>query len=236
MTFNESDIRRDGAGKFAEKQGSAPTLTLDGREAEIAHARNVDSQIAEAWNEFHAVNDKAVALLKTAAKSKKSLGHYPASSRDRIAARIEKDEAKAAEYQEEAAPLRQTAIDLDRENYTGWNRFFLVEHIHNSQHCSSFRPTTRVGWLPNVSGLTEAEAVKEHGATLCTICFPSAPTELTTKAADDSVCSGTGTFLDRKQPHRAGYYSGNWGTCPECGGQVTLTSGNKLRKHKKGEA
>lgn len=236
MTFNESNIRRDGEGKFSEKQGSAPTLTLDNRAAEIAYARDSDSRIAEAWGDFHAINDKAVALTKAAAKSQRSLGHYPEHSRARIQARIDRDEAQAAEYRKEAAPLREAAIELDKELYTGWNRFFLVEHIHSSQHCSSFRPTTRIGWLPNVSGLTEAEAVKEHGATLCTICFPSAPTELTTKAADDSVCTGTGTYLDRKQPHRAGYYSGNWGTCPECGGQVTLTSGNKLRKHKKGEA
>lgn len=235
MTFNESDVNRDRVGKFSEKVGSAADLTLD-RAAEIAHARDSDTRIAAAWNEFHAINDKAVALTKSAAQSRRSLNHYPSSTRERIEARIARDEEKAAEYRAEAEPLREAAIELDKELYTGWNRFFLVEHIHNSTHCSSFRPTTRVGWLPNVSGLTEAEAVKEHGATLCTICFPSAPTELTTKPVDDTVCPGTGSYLDRDQPHRVGYYRGNWGTCPECGGQVTLTSANKLRKHKKGEA
>lgn len=235
MTFSESQHNRDTVGRFSDKLGSAPELTLD-RAAEIAHARDSDTRIAEAWNAFHDVNDKAVALTKSSAKTRKVINQYAPNQRERILARVERDEAKAEEFREEAKPLRQAAVDLNEELYDGWNRFFLVEHIHSSQHCSSFRPTTRVGWLPNVSGLTEAEAVKEHGATLCTICFPSAPTELTTKPVDDSICAGTGTYLDRKQPHRVGYYSGNWGTCPECGGRATLTSANKLRKHKKGEA
>lgn len=237
MTFTESKVERDTVGRFSEKVGSAPELDLSvSRAEEIAAARDADTRIAEAWGEFHAVNDKAVTLAKSAAKTKKVLGQYPPASRERIAARVAREEEQAAAFREEAAPLRQAAVDLDKELYTGWNRFFLVEHIHSSQHCSSFRPTTRVGWLPNVSGLTEAEAVKEHGATLCTICFPSAPTELTTKPVDDSVCTGTGSYLDRKKEHRAGYYSGNWGTCPECGERVTLTSALKLRKHKKGQA
>lgn len=235
MTFNEQNVERDTAGRFSDKLGSAPELTLD-RDSEIAAARDADTRIAEAWNAFHAVNNKAVALRKSAAKSKKVLGQYPPVSRERIAARIEREESQAAEFAAEAAPLREEAINLDKELYTGWNRFFLVEHIHNTTHCSSFRPTTRIMWLPNVSGLTEAEAVKEHGATLCTICFPSAPTELTTKPVDDSVCPGTGTYLNRDKPHRVGYYSGNWGTCPECGERVTLTSARKLRKHKRGES
>jgi hypothetical protein len=64
-----------------------------------------------------------------------------------------------------------------------WSRFFLVTssagHIHSSMNCSTCRPTTSFGWLPDVSGLTEVEAVEAHGPTLCSVCFPSAPVEWT---------------------------------------------------------
>jgi hypothetical protein len=60
-----------------------------------------------------------------------------------------------------------------------WSRFFLVTssagHIHSSMHCSTCRPTTTYGWLPELSGATEAEAVEAHGPALCSVCFPTAP-------------------------------------------------------------
>lgn len=233
MTFNEQNVERDTVGRFSDKRGSAPELSLS-RDSEIAAARDADTRIAEAWEAYHKIADKASALYKSAMKTRNSLGQYSATTRERLLPRIDKQFAERDRLLEEAAPLRAAAEKLDKELYKGWNRFFLVEHIHSNMHCSSFRPTTRVAWLPNVSGLTEAEAVKEHGATLCTICFPSAPTELTTKPVDETICSGTGSYLDRDKPHRVGYYSGNWGTCPECGEQVTLTSARKLRKHKRG--
>jgi hypothetical protein len=234
MTFNETEHNRDTVGRFADKLGSAPELNLaTDRATEIAAARDADTRIAETWNAYYDIRDQAAALYKSATKTRKTLGQYSATARERLIPRIDAQFKESDRLLEEAAPFRVEAEKLDKELYKGWNRFFLVEHIHSSQYCSSFRPTTRVSWLPNVSGLTEAEAVKEHGATLCTICFPSAPTELTTKPVDESVCPGTGSNLDREKPHRVGYYSGNWGTCPECGGQVTLTSSRKLRKHKR---
>jgi hypothetical protein len=65
--------------------------------------------------------------------------------------------------------------------YTGWSRFFLVTsspgHVHSSMHCSSCRPTTTYGWLPELSDKSEDEAVAELGPSLCSVCFSSAPTE-----------------------------------------------------------
>ena len=65
--------------------------------------------------------------------------------------------------------------------YTGWSRFFVVTssqgHIHSSMTCSSCYRTTTYGWLPELSGDSEAEAVATHGPALCTVCFPSAPVE-----------------------------------------------------------
>lgn len=79
--------------------------------------------------------------------------------------------------------LNEAISDYERleSAYTGWSRFFLVTssrgHIHSSMSCSTCRPTTTYGWLPELSGLTEAEAVNDHGPALCSVCFPSAPVE-----------------------------------------------------------
>lgn len=73
-------------------------------------------------------------------------------------------------------------INFAEKQYTGWSRFFLVTsspgHIHDSMHCSSCRPTTSYGWLPELSGKSETEAVEAHGPALCSVCFSSAPTEM----------------------------------------------------------
>jgi hypothetical protein len=139
------------------------------RKSEIDTYREIDTRIAAAWNEFWKVQDKVIKTQKTL-RVYKSMG-------PRYAADIERISAKEAEYVVIAESLRAAVIELDAKEYTGWTRFYLVKHIHNTQHCSSFRWNTRIGWLPSVSGLTEQEAVAEYGATLCTKCFPSAPVE-----------------------------------------------------------
>jgi hypothetical protein len=96
-------------------------------------------------------------------------------------------EADLAKYRglfEERVAKRTEIVELDAY-YTGWSRFFLVTssqgHVHSSMHCPTCRPTTTYGWLPELSGKTEADAVAEHGPALCSVCFPSAPTEWTTE-------------------------------------------------------
>lgn len=203
--------------------------TNTNRQASIAHARACDERIAAAWSAYYAVADRATELLKEASRWERTLMHYaPGVRRERIEAMIAAKREQAAAITAEAEPLRDAARALDTELYEGWARFFMVQHIHSSASCSSFRPTTRVGWLPSVSGLTEAEAVAEHGSTLCTICFPSAPVELTMPKPDGS-CTGV---VDPALPSRRGYYRGNWATCSYCGQAVTLTPSGKLRKHK----
>jgi hypothetical protein len=106
-------------------------------------------------------------------------GIVPPYDADRpAAALVQRDElqAKLAELETRSDELEAT--------YTGWSRFFLVTsspgHVHSSMHCSTCRPTTTFGWMPELSGKTEAEAVKELGPTLCSVCFPSAPVDWTT--------------------------------------------------------
>lgn len=156
--------------------------------------------------------------------------------------------AKAREtFAEVTAEIDRLDAEFTRRG--GWSRFFLVQnaggHIHNSLNCSTCnkftsrgQSQTRFGWLPALSGQTEAEAVAEHGAILCTVCFPSAPVEWTNahevaKAERAAAqCSGSGTYLDSDKPHRTGYYSGNWGTCPQCAARPAVTKTGKLRAHK----
>ncbi len=61
-----------------------------------------------------------------------------------------------------------------------WARFEIAHggHIHNrNSTCHTLRPTTRVAWIPELSGDTEADAVAQYGPALCSHCFKSAPVE-----------------------------------------------------------
>lgn len=89
---------------------------------------------------------------------------------------------------EEAKAQRQVALDTAAPleaiyELHRWSRFFIVKnnngHIHSSMNCSTCFHDTQFGWLPSLSGLTEAEAVADQGSILCTICYPSAPVEWT---------------------------------------------------------
>lgn len=151
--------------------------------------------------------------------------------RDRAAAAPGRvDEARSAR---DAADDAVRAHEVQWRDNGRWSRFFVVQggHIHQSPGCHSLRPTTRLGWLPELSGESEADAVAAHGPTLCTHCFKSAPVEWTTQhqVIDPLACLGgsvvSGSF--RRRMH------GGIGVCGECGQLVTVTSTGKVRKHKK---
>jgi len=86
--------------------------------------------------------------------------------------------ARITELDSEMGELEQKYVDAG-----GWPRFFLVTnpggHIHSSMHCSTCNAETKFAWLPELSGQTEGEAVENYGGILCSICYPSAPTEWT---------------------------------------------------------
>lgn len=115
-----------------------------------------------------------------------------------------------------------------------WNRFFLVTssdgHIHSGMNCSTTRPTTTFGWLPDLSGKTEADAVAEHGPLLCTVCWPSAPLDWTRGKAKPAACTGSGFMPKAGTERRTGM---NWyGACTGCDQTQTLTTSGAVRKHK----
>jgi hypothetical protein len=147
----------------------------------------------------------------------------------------------------------QEIADLE-DTYTGWSRFFVVTssngHIHSSRACSTCYPTTTYGWLPNLSGKTEAEAIKHFGPAaeaLCSVCFPNAPVarmdaNLTQKQTDALLrgetpeavakkvyCPGSGQRSATPVDWRRMTPSGK---CPHCGYFGAVTQSGTMRKHK----
>lgn len=213
-------------------------MSKTARTSVIEHYRACDERIAAKWYMFHEANREAVAIeSKIDARRKSMHASYARNGESEKTMEDERVIALATNALEmakaKAASLRKDAVDLNEELYTGWSRFFLVKHIHSNLHCSSFRYTTVVKWLPSVSGLTEVEAVAEHGETLCTICFPSAPVELTTKTLDEGYCSGSGQRHSSEHlTGREGARYGASGYCPVCLRWTAVTKSGLMRKHK----
>lgn len=125
--------------------------------------RKIDTTLAEVY----ALRNRQIGL-KTAIKNSLQYARFEDSA-IRYRARL-------VIVEEEISNL-DSEIDRINESYTGWTRFFHVQHLHSSANCSSFRWNTRIVFVPEISGLTEEEAVAEFGKDLCTICFKSAPTK-----------------------------------------------------------
>jgi hypothetical protein len=150
----------------------------------------------------------------------------------------EHDEAdRAIRCAEDAGLKADEALATYEEadaQYGGWTRFFLVKnnngHIHRTMNCQTCFVTTQFGWLTDLSGLTEKEAVDAYGPLLCTVCFPSAPVEWTIGKKSTDHCPGlpTGQAVSYFTGRRTTYYR----TCSECGEQIAETASGALRKHK----
>lgn len=143
-----------------------------------------------------------------------------------------------AKYEAELAELDAAQKPLHEEYARRpWSRFFWVQnnggHVHSSMNCSTCNKgatATSFGWNPDLSGLTEADAVAKLGPTLCTVCFPSAPVEHT-RGVDKGHCPGSG------QPAvdgtRKRYGRSYYGECSGCHTtQTVLTSNYAVRAHK----
>lgn len=142
-------------------------------------------------------------------------------------------ELDAARTAWERAKTPNVVIDGEWDRRGGWSRFFVVRasggHIHSSLHCQTCRPTTDLGWLPQMSGRTEADAVAEEGPLLCTVCYPSAPLEWTVGTPKPEACGGTDEPAVPGTERRN--YSGTYGKCPECGDSRKLKASGRLPRH-----
>lgn len=174
-------------------------------------------------------DERALAL----AKDRAAAGERPAvmwaggyGYADMIA-KVEQAEAKMAEIQAAAEPFN---AEFQRRP---WSRFFTVPagHIHSSMNCSTCnrgRYATQFGWNPELSGLSEADAVAAKGPQLCTVCFPSAPVEWTVGEAKPS-CEGSAKAPVADTVTRYGMRA--YGTCTGCRQQHLLTQWGVIRKH-----
>lgn len=143
---------------------------------------------------------------------------------------------ETARSQVSAARATVEALDQVWRDHGRWSRFFIVPggHIHSSTACHTLHITTQIGWLPELSGESEAEAVAAYGTVLCSQphCFPTAPVEWTTKTAkplDPDQCPGSTHYV----PDANLRLCSPRGTCPQCGHTVSVTSRGNARKHKR---
>lgn len=166
---------------------------------------------------------------KTEAEVRAFVPTFTLYAQDHAAAIVRLDRARERLHQIEA---EIAALDAQ---YTGWSRFFLVPggHIHRSTRCSTCHPTTLFGWLPLLSGLTEADAVAEHGPLLCSVCFPLAPVEWTVgPQSSKTYCEGSNTRPEGfGSPQMTWTGRQNYLPCPSCGKYVAVTKYGEVRKH-----
>lgn len=149
-------------------------------------------------------------------------------------------DAVVKRYDEAAAELaatREAQAPLDAEyDRRPWSRFYIVAggHIHKSRYCSTCNRgqyRTEFGWMPDMSGMDEAEALvalAERSFILCTVCFPNAPTVPVVDAAP-THCLGSG-----KRPIEGTIRGGQsrYGDCPVCTDRPLIVGGGVTRKHK----
>jgi hypothetical protein len=124
-------------------------------------------------------------------------------------------------------------LDAEFRRRDGWTRFSTVPggHIHSGQRCvgGSIGPRTRIGWNPELSGMSEADALTHFGALghlMCTHCFPDAPV---VQPVSTPRCVGSG------RPYRPGTrqrrYPNGTGECAGCETRRPLTRTGNIRAH-----
>ena len=218
---------------------------IDARLAELFGSRlTTEARIASTVNAIHSYAEERPARGQSYRLTlDEAIASGPRNAYD--ARQFEYHVERLSTLRPELAELTAGIDELDSifRSVGGWSRFFLVPggHVHSAMDCSTCnngKTATKFGWLPTLSGKTEADAVAEHGALLCTVCYPSAPVEWTNHydelaaAKKSSSCSGSGTYNYPNETARLGYYTGNYGVCSDCGQRVTVTSTGKLRTHK----
>lgn len=148
-----------------------------------------------------------------------------------LLAKLDAARAQLADIEAQADALEATYAEHR------WSRFFIVVssdgHIHSSRSCSTCRFTTVYGWLPKLSGLTEAEAVADQGPLLCSVCFPSAPAEWTrgrpAQTAEEAAADGK--CINRVGDNYRWLGGAHYGDCPTCGARGVAATESGLRKH-----
>jgi len=114
-------------------QGETMTTT------DVKIAREVDGRLAELHDRRYRISRHLNSVLDT-------LKHWGMSVED---ARANSSMTRRVESIDKwTAELDEIGVEIDaaEADYTGWTRFFFVQHLHNTTECSSFRWNTRIVW------------------------------------------------------------------------------------------
>jgi hypothetical protein len=182
-------------------------------------------------------DEQAIARARELAATTERKPAKPWRSADSVHTAVERyDDAMADLYEirREQAPL---VAEWTRRG--GWSRFFEVDanngHIHSSmtcQTCNRNGKLTRFGWHPELSGLTEADAVEALGPKLCTVCFPSAPLEWTFGTPKPAACENA-PVKEGTRTRSYGIANTRYGDCTQCAAtRIQINSNGRLRRHK----
>lgn len=138
---------------------------------------DVDRKLAEIYRRFYRAQ-RSVTLCQVSLRNAETSRWRREDDVVRCRERLEQAVAARDAIEAEAAPF-----DAEFDSRGGWTRAFLVTssdggHVHKDMHCSTCRPTTEYGWLPDYSGADEAAIVADAGERACTVCYPTAPVEL----------------------------------------------------------
>lgn len=220
----------------------------------------IDSQLAELDRDAHrleqGVTGAVLSIRSSLGQKSKTYGRgaykvteWPTTEAEAIAALRAMGDAYVGmgrtadsvikRYDEAVAKLKanhaeQAPLDAEWERRQ-WTRFFIVKggHIHTSRHCSTCnrgKYRTDFGWMPDMSGMAESDALvalAERAFILCTVCFPNAPVLPT--APDTRYCKGSG---ERPIPGTSRGGSSIYADCKVCTDRPLITTWGVTRKHK----
>lgn len=130
--------------------------------------------------------------------------------------------------------------EFDRRG--GWKRYFRTlgrdGHVHRERDCSTCRPKTYFGWMPELSDCDETVMVTEHGDAACAVCFPDVVTHpayiagaALRKAHEDALRAAQCPMSAQEVERRYLTPNGRYAECPSCGKRVPLTKYRKFRQH-----
>jgi len=190
--MNIADIKAHDAATYAllvelakAKQGADYAMS---RVHEAAYDRKVRVNLGVGRSEYRYQLTDVEAQDKVADLAADPATHYPHKSSDNDASFLAYIAKEAQGTLDNLRKVNEEITRLgseiaDREDVfhaNRWARFEAVPggHIHNrNSTCHTLRPTTRVAWIVELSGDTEADAVALYGPALCSHCFKSAPVE-----------------------------------------------------------
>lgn len=158
----------------------------------------VDTALAEIYDRYYVAQSRVSVIETDVEYSQKRIDRvtrqggtpsvWDTESLERSKASLEAAIAKAEAILAECDPYE--AEYASRPWTRAWKVTNVGGHIHRTMACQTCFPTTQFGWLPQVSGLPEAEIVELAASAACTICYPSAPvdkpTQLFTKSEQEA--------------------------------------------------